>query len=45
MSHLLVHEPTLEAIIADKSLEEIHALWKPDVDSFNDRRSKFLLYQ
>jgi uncharacterized protein YbbC (DUF1343 family)/CubicO group peptidase (beta-lactamase class C family) len=45
MSHLLVHEPTLEAIIADKSLQEIHALWKSDVDAFNDRRSRFLLYQ
>jgi uncharacterized protein YbbC (DUF1343 family)/CubicO group peptidase (beta-lactamase class C family) len=45
MAHLLVHEPTLEAIRADKSLEEIHALWKTDLDTFSARRAKFLLYQ
>jgi len=44
LSHLLVHEPTIEAIKADKSLEEIHALWKKDREEFEQRRGKYLLY-
>lgn len=41
---LLGHQATLAAIKADKSLEEIHALWKDDLQKFQERRAKFLLY-
>jgi uncharacterized protein YbbC (DUF1343 family)/CubicO group peptidase (beta-lactamase class C family) len=44
MAHLLLHPATLEAVKADKSLAEIHALWKANRDEFAQRRSKFLLY-
>lgn len=44
MAHLLVHEPTLEAIKADKSLDEIHSFWKSDLGEFMQRRARFLLY-
>jgi uncharacterized protein YbbC (DUF1343 family) len=44
ISHLLLHPPTLEALKADKSLAEIHALWKTDLDAFDKRREKYLIY-
>jgi uncharacterized protein YbbC (DUF1343 family)/CubicO group peptidase (beta-lactamase class C family) len=44
MGHLLVHSATLEAIKSGKSLKEIHSLWTADLDDFQKRRSKFLLY-
>jgi uncharacterized protein YbbC (DUF1343 family) len=44
MAHLLLHDPTLEATKADKSLKEIHAAWQPDLDEFQRRRSKYLIY-
>jgi uncharacterized protein YbbC (DUF1343 family)/CubicO group peptidase (beta-lactamase class C family) len=44
MSHLLLHPPTLEAIIQDKPLSEIRASWQADLDEFKSRRAKFLLY-
>ncbi len=44
MSHLLLHPPTLEAVKANKPLKEIHALWQKDLDEFQKRRAKYLLY-
>ncbi len=45
MSHLLLHTETLAAIKADKSLDEIHALWKTERDAFLKRREKYLIYK
>ncbi|MGD0258269.1 MAG: exo-beta-N-acetylmuramidase NamZ domain-containing protein [Verrucomicrobiota bacterium] len=44
MRHLLLHPPTLEAIKADKPLKEIRALWQKDLDEFQQRRAKYLIY-
>jgi uncharacterized protein YbbC (DUF1343 family) len=44
MRPLLLHPPTLEAIKADKPLKEIHALWQKDLDEFQQRRAKYLIY-
>ena len=44
MRHLLLHPPTFEAVKADKSLEEIHALWQKDREEFLLRRAKYLIY-
>jgi uncharacterized protein YbbC (DUF1343 family)/CubicO group peptidase (beta-lactamase class C family) len=44
MRHLLLHPPTFEAIKADKPLKEIRALWQKDLDQFQLRRAKYLLY-
>jgi uncharacterized protein YbbC (DUF1343 family)/CubicO group peptidase (beta-lactamase class C family) len=44
MEHLLLHPPTLEAVKADKSLQEIRATWQSDLDAFQKRRAKYLLY-
>ena len=40
-AHLLKHTPTLDAIKAGKSLEQIRALWSSD---FEERRTKYLIY-
>jgi hypothetical protein len=44
LAHLLIHPPTLEAIKANTSLKEIHALWQADLQEFQARRAKYLLY-
>jgi uncharacterized protein YbbC (DUF1343 family) len=44
MRVLLKDQPTLDAVKAGKSLDEIHALWEPDFDNFMNRRAKYLLY-
>ncbi len=44
MRHLLLHEPTLEAIKAGKSLAEIHAGWDKELEQFRTVRAKYLLY-
>ena len=44
MEHLLLHPPTLAAIRADRSLQEIHALWENDLDQFQKIRAKYLRY-
>ena len=44
IKHLLLHPPTLEAIRADKPLAEIRAAWQADLDEFQKRRAKYLLY-
>jgi uncharacterized protein YbbC (DUF1343 family) len=45
MSPLLLHRPTLEAIRAVKPLVEIKRLWSPELESFQQRRQPFLMYQ
>jgi uncharacterized protein YbbC (DUF1343 family) len=45
LPRLLVHPPTLEAIRAGRSLEEVKALWAPDRELFRERRERFLLYR
>jgi uncharacterized protein YbbC (DUF1343 family) len=44
METLLVDEPTLQAIQADKPLSEIRALWTDKTEEFKSRRQKYLLY-
>jgi len=44
ISHLLLHPATLDAIKANKPLKEIHALWQKDLDEFQQRRAKYLIY-
>ncbi len=44
MDRLLMHQPTLEAIKADKPLSEIHALWENGLTNFARVRAKYLLY-
>jgi uncharacterized protein YbbC (DUF1343 family) len=44
VNNLLFHQPTLEAIRAQKSFPEIKALWTADLADFNFRRSKYVLY-
>ncbi len=44
IAHLLLHPPTLQAIKENQPLDRIHALWQPQLDSFKERRKKFLLY-
>ncbi len=44
IKHLLLDTQTLEAIRKDASLEEIHGLWKKDLDDFAKVRGKYLLY-
>jgi uncharacterized protein YbbC (DUF1343 family) len=43
-NNLLVHQPTIDAIRAGKSLTEIKQLWTQGLGEFNGRRSKYLLY-
>jgi len=45
MDRLLLHQPTLNAIKAGKPLKEIRAAWQPDLDEFQKRRAKYLLYK
>jgi uncharacterized protein YbbC (DUF1343 family) len=45
MKNLLESAPTLEAIKAGKSLNDIHALWANGLAEFRQRRAKFLLYE
>jgi uncharacterized protein YbbC (DUF1343 family)/CubicO group peptidase (beta-lactamase class C family) len=44
MNHLLLHPPTMEAIKAGKPLSEIQSLWRTDLDEFQKRRARYLLY-
>ena len=43
-NRLLGHSATIEAIKAGRNLREIRAAWQPDLDEFQKRRSKFLIY-
>ena len=45
LPRLLVHPPTLEAIRAGRSLEEVKALWAPDRELCRERRERFRLYR
>jgi uncharacterized protein YbbC (DUF1343 family)/CubicO group peptidase (beta-lactamase class C family) len=45
MTHLLLHDATLEALRQDKPLAEIHALWEKDLQEFRARREKFVIYK
>ena len=44
MNRLLLDPDTLAAIKANRSLEEIHASWKAQLDAFLQIRAKYLLY-
>ncbi len=43
MSHLLLHPATLDAIKANKPLNEIRASWQKGLDEFQQRRAKYLI--
>jgi len=45
MAHLLKNPATLDAIIADKPLQEIRASWGPGLEEFQKRRAKYLIYE
>ena len=45
VGRLLCHPPTLEALGQGKTLAQIEALWKTDLDKFTPRRAKHLLYE
>ena len=44
MEHLLLHPPTFDAIKAGKPLKEIRAGWQKELDDFEKRRAKYLIY-
>ncbi len=44
IAHLLLHAGTLEGLQAGRKLDDIRALWQPDLKEFEKRRAKFLLY-
>jgi uncharacterized protein YbbC (DUF1343 family)/CubicO group peptidase (beta-lactamase class C family) len=44
IKHLLLDEPTLEAIKKGDALQAIHQSWAPAQKNFEQRRAKFLLY-
>jgi hypothetical protein len=45
MAHLLRNQATLDAIIADKPLKELRAAWQPELEEFQKRRAKYLIYE
>jgi len=45
IKHLLLHQRTLDAIKTDKSLADIRATWTIDLEEFQKRREKFLIYK
>ncbi|MCL4789718.1 MAG: DUF1343 domain-containing protein [Verrucomicrobia bacterium] len=45
IKHLLLHARTLDAVKADRSLAEIRAAWRIDLEEFQKRREKYLLYR
>jgi uncharacterized protein YbbC (DUF1343 family) len=45
IKHLLLHQRTLDAIKADKPLADIRATWTIDLDEFQKRREKYLIYR
>ncbi len=44
MKHLLLDQPTLDAVKAGKPLKEIRESWQHALDAFEKRRAKFLMY-
>ncbi len=44
IKHLLLHARTLDAVKADRSLADIRAVWRIDLEEFQKRREKYLLY-
>jgi uncharacterized protein YbbC (DUF1343 family)/CubicO group peptidase (beta-lactamase class C family) len=44
ISHLLFHPDTLEAIKSGKPLADIRTGWQKDIEDFQKRRAKYLLY-
>jgi uncharacterized protein YbbC (DUF1343 family)/CubicO group peptidase (beta-lactamase class C family) len=44
MAHLLLDQPTLDALKENKPLSEIHAGWQKNLDEFQKQRAKYLLY-
>jgi uncharacterized protein YbbC (DUF1343 family)/CubicO group peptidase (beta-lactamase class C family) len=44
LGHLLLDTPTLEAVKANQPLKDIRAAWQKNLDEFQKRRAKYLLY-
>lgn len=44
IKHLLLDPTTLDAIRGDKSIDDIHGMWRKDLDAFAQTRAKYLLY-
>ena len=45
LNRLLSSEKTREGILAGKSVDQLQAAYKQELDSFKQRRKKYLLYQ
>ncbi len=45
LARLLAHPPTLAAVQAGKSLDEIKALWAAEREKFSSRREEYLIYR
>jgi uncharacterized protein YbbC (DUF1343 family)/CubicO group peptidase (beta-lactamase class C family) len=45
LERLLLDAPTLDAVKADKPLENIHTGWQTHLDEFAKRREEFLIYR
>ena len=44
LNRLLVHQPTLDGILAGKAVAELVAGWQPQLQAFEARRAKVLIY-
>jgi uncharacterized protein YbbC (DUF1343 family) len=44
MSHLLLDQPTLDAVKANQPLKEIRASWQKNLEEFQKVRAKYLMY-
>jgi uncharacterized protein YbbC (DUF1343 family) len=45
IKHLLLHGATLEGLRSQQPLRDIKAGWRKDLDSFEKRRARYLLYK
>jgi uncharacterized protein YbbC (DUF1343 family) len=44
VQNLLQHQPTVDAIRIGRPLAEIKRLWVSELEEFNKRRQRFLIY-
>jgi uncharacterized protein YbbC (DUF1343 family) len=44
LNGIIANRGITNAILSGRSLSDIEALWKPDLDAFRQRRKKYLLY-
>ena len=44
LNGIIANRGVTDAILSGRSLTDIEAMWKADLDSFRNRRKKYLLY-